>query len=250
MKETAMKLANKNAIVTGASRGIGAAVARRLARDGALVGIGYKTNAAAAERVVEEIRAAGGRAETLRIDVTDENAARDVAKAFASRHGAIDILVNNAGTFDAAPVGEISREMFNSQIYTHAWSVIAMTQAALPHFPASGGYIINVSTSLVHEPSNGTAVYSAAKAAVEILTRGFAMELGARGIRVNAVAPAITRTDMTADIPEDHLKAETALTPLGRLADPEDIADVVAFLASEDARWITGRTILTDGGRM
>jgi len=102
----------------------------------------------------------------------------------------------------------------------------------------------------VHEPANGTAVYSAAKSAVEVLTRGFAMELGARGLRINAVAPAITRTDMTAGIPPEQRAKETELTPLGRLAEPDDIADVVAFLASDDARWITGRTILTDGGRM
>jgi 3-oxoacyl-[acyl-carrier protein] reductase len=245
-----MKLIGKKAIVTGASRGIGAAVARRLARDGATVGIVYKSNTSAAERVAEDIRAADGRAEILRADVADEIAARATVQAFASRFGKIDILVNSAGTFDAAPAGEISREMFESQMRTHAWSVIAMIQAALPHFPTSGGFIVNVSTSLVHEPSGGTAVYSAAKAAVEVLTRGFAMELGARAIRVNAVAPAITRTDMTAGIPADHLKKETELTPLGRLAEPDDVADVVAFLASEDARWITGRTILTDGGRM
>lgn len=245
-----MKLIGKNAIITGASRGIGAAIARRLARDGAIVGIIYKDNTLAAERVAMEIRASGGRAEISRADVADEGALSATVQALASRLGGIDILINAAGTFDAAPVGQISRAMFESQMLTHAWGVIAMTQAALPHFRASGGYIVNVSTSLVHEPSDGTAVYSAAKAAVEVLTRGFAMELGSRGIRVNAVAPAITRTDMTAAIPVEHLEKETELTPLGRLAEPDDIADVVAFLASDDARWITGRTILTDGGRM
>jgi len=245
-----VKLNGKNAIVTGASRGIGGAIARRLARDGATVGILYRENTTAAERNIAEIRASGGRAELLRANVTDEIAVNAAVQQFASRVGHIDILVNAAGTFDAAPVGQISRAMFESQMATHAWGVIALTQAALPHFRASGGYIVNVSTSLVHEPSAGTAVYSAAKAAVEVLTRGFAMELGARGIRVNAVAPAITRSDMTAAIPLEHLEKETALTPLGRLAEPDDIADVVAFLASDDARWITGRTILTDGGRM
>jgi 3-oxoacyl-[acyl-carrier protein] reductase len=103
---------------------------------------------------------------------------------------------------------------------------------------------------LVHDPGAGTAVYSASKAALETLTFGFAKELGGRGIRVNAVAPAITRTDMTAGIPQPHLDAERSLTPLGRLAEPDDIADVVAFLASRDSRWVTGRTLLTDGGRM
>jgi 3-oxoacyl-[acyl-carrier protein] reductase len=250
-KETMMmKLEGKAAIVTGGSRGIGAAIARRLARDGALIGIAYKNNVPAAERVAEELRASGARAEIFRVDVADENSVRAMVEAFVARFGKVDILINSAGIFDAAPVGEISRSMFHDQIFTNTWSVVAMTQAVLPYFPSSGGYVVNVSTSLVHEPGDGTAVYSASKAAVEVLTRGFAMELGARGIRVNAVAPHITRTDMTADIPVDHLARETALTPLRRLADPADIADVVAFLASDDARWITGRTILTDGGRM
>lgn len=245
-----MKFEGKVAIVTGGSRGIGAAIARRLARDGALVGISYKSNTPAAERLAEELRAAGTRAEIVRADVADENSARAMIEAFVARFGKVDILINSAGIFGAAAVGEISRSMFHDQVFTNTWGVVATTQAALPYFPGSGGNIVNVSTSLVHEPGGGTAVYSAAKAAVEVLTRGFAMELGARGIRVNAVAPAITRTDMTADIPADHLAKETALTPLGRLAEPDDIADVVAFLASDDARWITGRTILTDGGRM
>lgn len=245
-----MKLTGKNAIVTGGSRGIGAAVARRLARDGANVGIVYKTNAAAAEQVAQEVRAGGGNAAVFRADVTDEAAVARLIQAFVARFGSIDILVNAAGTFAAAPIGDISRAMFEEQLHTHAWSVIAMTQAALPHFSSDGAYIVNVSTSLVRDPRSGTAVYSAAKAAVEVLTRGFAIELGPRGIRVNGVAPAITRTDMTAGIPADRLEHETALTPLGRLAEPDDIADVVAFLASDEARWITGRTILTDGGRM
>lgn len=245
-----MKLAGKAALVTGGSRGIGAAIARRLAADGAAVGIVYHANGAAAERVVEDIRSRGGRAEIFRADVTDEQKLRGVLDDFAAKFGKIDILVNSAGIFDAAAVGQVSREMFTAQMFTNGWSVIAATQAALPHFPASGGYIVNVSTSLVHEPANGTAVYSASKAAVETLTRGFAMELGPRGIRVNAVAPAITRTDMTAGIPTEHLAHETGLTPLGRLAEPDDIASAVAFLASDDAKWITGRTILTDGGRM
>jgi 3-oxoacyl-[acyl-carrier protein] reductase len=245
-----MKLQNQVALVTGGSRGIGAAIARRLASDGAAVALIYKGRSAAAEEVAASIRSAGGKAAIFRADVTDEKAVDAMVKDVAAKFGKVDILVNAAGIFEAAPVGQITREMFQNEFSTHAWGTIAMTQAALPHFPASGGYIVNVSTNLVHEPGNGTAVYSAAKAAVEVLTRGFARELGPRGIRVNAVAPAITRTDMTAGIPQDHLQHETQLTPLGRLAEPDDIADVVAFLASSDARWITGRTILTDGGRI
>lgn len=245
-----MKLQGKTAVVTGGSRGIGAAIARRLSADGAWVGIVYRSNAAAAEEIVQSIRQQGRHAEAFRADVTDEHRTTAVLDEFASRFGQIDILVNNAGIFEAAPVGQITREIFSNEMFTHAWSVIATTQAALPHFPSMGGHIVNVSTSLVHQPGNGTAVYSAAKAAVEVLTRGFAMELGPRGIRVNAVAPAITRTDMTSGIAPDQLAKEAELTPLRRLAEPDDIADAVAFLASNDARWITGRTILVDGGRV
>jgi 3-oxoacyl-[acyl-carrier protein] reductase len=245
-----MKLQNRIALVTGASRGIGAAIARKLAAEGAVVAAVYRSKRSAAEEVADGIRRAGGQAAIFQADVSDENAVNAMVREVAARFGRIDILVNNAGVFEAAAVGEISRELFQNEFLTHAWSVVAMTQAALPHFPKTGGHIVNVSTSLVHEPGDGTAVYSAAKAAVEVLTRGFAMELGPRGMRVNAVAPAITRTDMTAAIPQDHLQRETALTPLRRLAEPDDIADVVAFLASHDARWITGRTILVDGGRI
>jgi 3-oxoacyl-[acyl-carrier protein] reductase len=250
LRSSIMNLVNKVAVITGGSRGIGAAIARRLAADGATVGIVYNTNTAAAEQVAESIRGAGARAEIFRADVSDETRVSAVLNEIAARFGKVDILVNSAGIFDAAPVGQISREMFNAQMFTNAWSVVATIQAALAHFPADGGHIVNVSTNLVHEPGNGTAVYSASKAAVEVLTRGFARELGARGIRVNAVAPAITKTDMTAGIPADHLAKETERTPLGRLARPEDIADAVAFLASNDSRWITGRTLLTDGGRI
>lgn len=245
-----MNISNKVAVVTGGSRGIGAAIARKLASEGAAVAVVYNSNRAAAESVVRAIRDADGRAAAFQAEVSDEASVQSMMREVAGAFGRVDILVNAAGIFDAAPVGQIERKMFHEQFYINAWSVVAATQAALPYFPSTGGYIVNVSTSLVHQPDNGTAVYSASKAAVETLTRGFAIELGARGIRVNAVAPAITRTDMTADIPQDHLQEETRLTPLGRLAEPDDIADAVAFLCSDGARWITGRTILTDGGRM
>jgi 3-oxoacyl-[acyl-carrier protein] reductase len=245
-----MKLSGQVAVVTGASRGIGAAVARRLAKDGAAVALIYHSQQEAAEIVATYIRKHGGRAALFQADVTNEGAMQSVAGQVAAEFGPIDILAHIAGVFDAAPVGNITRELFDQQFLVNTWSVVTATQAVLPHFSPSGGSIVNVSTSLVHDPSGGTSVYSASKAALEVLTFGFAKELGARGIRVNAVAPAITRTDMTADIPQPHLDQERALTPLGRLAEPEDIADVISFLASSDARWVTGRTLLADGGRM
>ena len=245
-----MKLSGQVAVVTGGSRGIGAAVARRLANDGAAVALIYQSQRAAAETVAADIRKVGGRAALFQADVADERALRSAAEHIAAEFGQISILAHVAGVFGAAPVGNITRELFDQQFLVNTWSVITTTQAVLPHFAPQGGSIVNVSTSLVHDPGDGTAVYSASKAAVEVLTFGFAKELGARGIRVNAVAPAITRTDMTADIPSPHLDQERSLTPLGRLAEPEDIAEVVAVLASNDARWVTGRTLLTDGGRM
>jgi 3-oxoacyl-[acyl-carrier protein] reductase len=245
-----MKLAGQVAVVTGASRGIGAAVARRLAKDGARVALFYKSKRREAEDVAADIRRDGGSAAVIQADVSDEQSVRAAMEQVVAQLGKVSILANIAGIYDGAPVGNITRQLFEQQFMVNTWSVVAMTQAALPHIAAGGGSIINVSTSLVREPTGGSAVYSASKAAVEVLTLGFAKELGARGIRVNAVAPAITRTDMTASLPQTHLDHETALTPLARLAEPDDIADIVAFFASSDARWITGRTILTDGGRM
>jgi 3-oxoacyl-[acyl-carrier protein] reductase len=245
-----MKHAGQVAVVTGASRGIGAAVARRLAKDGAAVALIYQSQREAAEATATDIRKQGGRAAIFQADVTNERALLSVAQQVAAEFGPITILAHIAGVFGATPVGSITRELFDEQFLVNTWSVVTTTQAVLPHFSRNGGSIVNVSTSLVHDPGGGTAVYSASKAALEVLTFGFAKELGARSIRVNAVAPAITRTDMTAGIPQPHLDHERSLTPLGRLAEPEDIADVVSFLASSDARWVTGRTLLTDGGRM
>jgi 3-oxoacyl-[acyl-carrier protein] reductase len=245
-----MKLTGEVAMVTGGSRGIGAAVARRLAADGAATALIYYSQRRAAEAVATEIREVGGRAAVFQADVGDQQALQSVAQKIAAEFGRISILAHVAGVFGAAPAGSITRELFDQQFIVNTWSVITTTQAVLPHFAPSGGSIVNVSTSLVRDPVGGTAVYAASKAALEVLTLGFARELGTRGIRVNAVAPAITRTDMTADIPQIHLDQERALTPLGRLAEPDDIADVVAFLCSNDARWVTGRTLLADGGRM
>ncbi|MFC5473064.1 SDR family NAD(P)-dependent oxidoreductase [Paraherbaspirillum soli] len=245
-----MKMKDKIALVTGASRGIGAAIARKLAGEGASVAVVYNGNRNAAQQVVQAIRGSGGQAAAFQADVADEASVQAMVQQVAAAFGRIDILVNAAGILEVAPVGQISRESFHAQFYTNAWSVVAATQAVLPYLPVTGACIVNVSSSLVLQPKPGSAVYSASKGAVDVLTHSFALELGARGIRVNAVAPHITRTDMTAGIPPERIQAETALTPLGRLAEPEDIADAVAFLASDDARWITGRTILTDGGRM
>ncbi|ARN18774.1 SDR family NAD(P)-dependent oxidoreductase [Piscinibacter gummiphilus] len=242
------RLDQKIAVVTGSSRGIGAAIARRLAADGATVAV--VSRQAPGDAVVADIERAGGRAAAFTGDVSDAASVAALVRGIVDRFGRIDVLVNNAGIAEYRSVGELDRAHFDTQFAVNTWSVVAMTQAALPHFPKTGGHVVNVSTSLVHSPGTGLSVYTASKAAVDALTRAFAEELGPRGIRVNAVAPHITRTDMTADLPPDVLADEQARTPLGRLAEPEDVADAVAFLASNDARWVTGRSLLTDGGRM
>ncbi|OCS46219.1 SDR family NAD(P)-dependent oxidoreductase [Ralstonia pickettii] len=245
---TAQRLAGRTAIVTGGSRGIGAAVAHRLAADGARVAVVYRSNAAEADAVVNRIRSTGAQAIAVQADVSDAGSVDAMVSTVREAFGAIDILVNNAGILENQPVGSIDLASFDAQFRTNAFSTILVTQAVLPHVPARGGHIVNVSSSLVYRPRAGLAVYTASKAAVSALTHAFAVELGPRNITVNAVAPALTRTDMTAPIPDEVKAHMRESTPMGRLAEPDDIADAIAFLASDDARWITGRTLMTDGG--
>lgn len=243
-----MSLQDKVAVVSGASRGIGKATAEQLAARGARVAVVYKARREAADDVVATIRAAGGQAQAFQADVADPASVRALASAVADRYGRIDILVNNAGVFGARPLAELDAAFFAEQFHNNTLSVMLMTQAFAPLFGDGGGSIVNVSSNLAHAPTGPTSVYSASKAAVDALTRAFAMELGARGIRVNAVAPFITRTDMTAGIPDDERRHLAAQTPLGRLAEPEDVARAIVALASPDMAWVTGRSILTDGG--
>lgn len=245
---TPARLAGRNAIVTGGSRGIGAAVARRLAADGARVAVVYRSNRDEADAVVSAIRESGAEAIAVQADVADATSVNAMVSAVREAFGAIDIVINNAGILEGQPVGSIDAASFDAQFRTNALSVILVTQAVLPHVPARGGHIVNVSSSLVYRPRAGLSVYAASKAAVGALTHAFAIELGPRNITVNAVAPALTRTDMTAPIPDEVKARMRESTPLGRLGEPEDIADAIAFLASDEARWITGRTLMTDGG--
>lgn len=242
------RLAGRTAIVTGGSRGIGAAVARRLATDGARVAVVYRNNGNEADAVVRSIRETGAEAIAVQADVAEAASVNAMVSTVREIFGAIDILINNAGILESQPVGSIDLASFDAQFRTNAFSTILVSQAVLPHMPARGGRIVNVSSSLVYRPRAGLSVYAASKAAVSALTHSFALELGPRNITVNAVAPALTRTDMTAPIPDEVRARMREATPLGRLAEPDDIADAVAFLASDDARWITGRTLMTDGG--
>jgi 3-oxoacyl-[acyl-carrier protein] reductase len=243
------QLAGKVALVTGASRGIGAAIARRLAADGAQVVVNYSRSAAAAERVAADIATAGGEAVTIHADVIDLQQVKKLFTEVKRSFGRLHILVNNAGVAEFRPLENVDEAHFALQFYVNVRGLLFATQEAARAFGAEGGRIINISSGAAQAAPPNTSVYSATKAAVDTLTRSHAAELGPRGITVNAVAPGLTTTDMLAAvIPSEVQQAMIATTALRRLGTPEDIADVVAFLASEEARWITGQVIGVNGG--
>lgn len=243
-----MKLHGKVALVTGAASGIGAAIARALAAEGAAVAINYRTSQAPADALAAEILAQNGKAHAFGGDVSVPAQAAALAAAAAAHFGRIDILVNNAGLIEPVVFGAIDPESFHRQFAANTLSVLLMMQAAVPHFPEIGGRVINISSSLALAPLESTVIYAAAKAAVNTMTQGFARELGKRHITVNAIAPGATETPMTAAVPAEVKDRISAATPLGRWAQPEDIADVAVFLASDAARFMTGRVIVVDGG--
>lgn len=243
------KLQGKVAIVTGGSRGIGAAIARRLARDGAVVVVGYSQNQAAAQQVVAEIEQSGAEAEAIRADMADLEQVKRLFAETMQGFGRIDILVNNAGVAEFRPLEAIDAEHYAHQFDVNVRGLLFATQEAAQRFGAEGGCIVNITSGAAKAAPPGTSVYSATKAAVEAMTLSHAAELGPRQIRVNAVAPGITETDMLqANIPAPVQQAMIETTALRRLGTPEDIADVVAFLASHEARWITGQVLGVSGG--
>ncbi|MFC0205104.1 SDR family NAD(P)-dependent oxidoreductase [Novosphingobium soli] len=235
------------ALVTGASGGIGSAIARSLAGKGLSVAVHANGNLKAAQALAAEIRDDGGEALAVQADVTDAAAVDAMVAQVVDRFGAIRVLVNNAGISTSAPVGGMDADMIDRELAVNVKSVVLVTQACLPHM-AAGAAVVNLSSNLAYTPLPGMTLYCAAKAAVACLTQGFARELGGRGIRVNAVAPGATRTAMTAWIDDATLAAICGQTPLGRIGEPMDVAGAVAFLASPEASWITGRTLVIDGG--
>lgn len=246
----AKRLAGKVALVTGGSRGIGAEIALRLAEEGATVAISYNNNKGPAEAVVAKIAKLGGGALAFKADASSEKESQKLIDDVIKTTGRIDILVNNAGVFESAPLENINLDHVERVFGVNVKGVIATTAAALKKIP-DGGRIINISSvSAVAKGSMiGASVYSASKAALDTLTRIWAQELGSRKITVNGVAPGTTATDMyNQAMPEEAKKAYIVKTALGRVGEPDDIAAVVAFLASDDGRWITGQTIITDGG--
>jgi 3-oxoacyl-[acyl-carrier protein] reductase len=243
------RLSGKVALVTGASRGIGAAIARRLAADGARVVVNYSQSARPAEEVARQIRQAGGEAVAARADLGDPAQVKPLFEAARQAFGRVDVLVNNAGVFETRPAEEADPDHFQRLFDLNVRAPLLATAEFARQVGPDGGRVINISSGLARAAMPGAAVYSATKAALEALTRGHAADLAPKKVTVNAVAPGTTDTEMLreglSDEARQHMIRSTAL---GRLGTPEDIADVVAFLAGDDARWVTGQFIDANGG--
>ena len=245
------KLAGKVAVVTGASKGIGAAIAKHLAAEGAAVVVNYSSSKDGAERVVGDINGGGGRAIAVKANVAKK---ADIDQLFAETKkafGPIDILVNNAGIYEFSPVEDITEEHFRKQFDLNVLGLTLATQAALRQFNPKGGSIVNISSVVSTLGVPGAAVYSGTKGAVDAITRSLAKELGPRGIRVNAINPGMVETEgvHAAGIAESDMRKQIeAQTPLGRIGQPQDIATVAVFFASSDSAWITGETLTVAGG--
>jgi 3-oxoacyl-[acyl-carrier protein] reductase len=249
-KQSSQKLAGKVALVTGSSRGIGAAIALRLASDGATVAVNYSKTKSGADDVVAQISKAGAKATAFKGSVSSEQEVKKLVDDIVKAYGRIDILVNNAGVAQMKSIEELTLADYDEVFDVNVKGLIATTIAALPHIP-NGGRIINLSSIAATGSLPGASVYSASKAALEGLTRIWAQDLGKRQITVNAVAPGATVSDMFRSVvPEEADKEVIARTALGRLGEPKDIADLIAFLASDDARWITGQSIVCNGGHL
>mgnify|MGYP005840244391 CR=1 FL=1 len=242
-------LSGKVAIVTGASRGIGRAISLELARRGATVVVNYHTNEAAAQEVVAEIERAGGRALAIRADVSQPEEARRLVDAATETFGQVDILVNNAGVTRDTLLMRMSEEDWDLVLDTNLKGAFNCIKAAARTMVRRRfGRIINITSVAGLSGNVGQANYCAAKAGLIGLTKAVAKELGPRNITVNAVAPGFVETDMTAGLPQDLKDTAIRMTPLGRAGRPEDIAKAVAFLASDEAAFITGQILSVDGG--
>jgi 3-oxoacyl-[acyl-carrier protein] reductase len=239
---------NKVALVTGSSRGIGAAVAERLAKDGFTVVINYSGNAAPAEELAKKIEQAGGKALTAKADVSDAEAVRRMFDAAETAFGGVDVLVNNAGIMMLSALAEADDANFDRQIGVNLKGTFNTLREATKRL-RDGGRVINFSTSVVGLKLETYGVYAATKAAVETLTAIMAKEMRGRNITVNAIAPGPVATELFLNGKSDELIARTAkMNPLGRLGTPEDIASAVAFLAGPDGGWINGQTLRANGG--
>lgn len=244
------KLAGKVALVTGASKGIGAAIAKSLAADGASVVVNYASSKAGADAVVAEITAAGGKAIAVKGDVSQAAEAAALVDAAVSQFGRLDVLVNNSGVYEFAPLEAITEEHFHKHFNVNVLGLLLVTQAAAAKMN-DGGSIINIGSLVSRIVPPASAVYTATKNAVNGITGVLARELGPRQIRVNAVNPGMVETEGTHSagfIGSDFEAGAMTQTPLGRIGQPKDIAGIVSFLAADDSFWLTGEELYAGGG--
>jgi 3-oxoacyl-[acyl-carrier protein] reductase len=245
------KLSNKVAVVTGASKGIGAGIAKSLAAEGAAVIVNYASSKEGADKVVADIVAAGGKAVAVQADVAN---AADVTRLFAETEaafGPVDILVNNAGVYAFGSIGDITEEHFHHQFNTNVLGLLLVTQGAVKSIGDRGGSIINVSSTVTRITPAHSSVYTATKGAVDSITQVLSKELGPKKIRVNSINPGMVETEgaITAGfIGSDFHKQAELQAPLGRIGQPDDISPIAVFLASDDSGWLTGETIIASGG--
>ncbi|MDI4231792.1 glucose 1-dehydrogenase [Bradyrhizobium sp. Arg237L] len=251
LKDRPQRLSGKVAVVTGASKGIGAEIARRLAAEGASVVVNYASDRDGADKVVADIAATGGKATVVQGNVAR---AEDVERIFATAataYGKVDILVNNAGVYKFGTIQEVSESEYRRHFDTNVLGLLLATKAAVSQFGPEGGSIVNIGSVASRQTPAGASIYTATKGAVDAITRTLSKELGTRKIRVNSLNPGGVETPGThaADlIGNESEKNMIGMTPLGRFGQPGDIAPVAAFLVSDDARWITGETIVVSGG--
>ena len=251
MSNTSNKLSGKVAVVTGASKGIGASIAKHLAAEGASVVVNYSASKAEAGKVVSDIVAQGGKAIAIQGDVSKKG---DIDRLFSgtkTAFGRLDILVNNAGIYEFAPLDQITAEHFHKQFDLNVLGLLLTTQEAVKYIGAEGGSVVNISSVVSTLAPPNTSVYSATKGAVDTITGSLAKELGPRKIRVNAVRPGLVDTEGTRSLgftEGDVRKDFESRTALGRIGQPEDIATAVVYLASPDSSWVTGETLLVAGG--
>lgn len=245
------KLNGKIAIVTGGSKGIGAAIAEQLAEEGASIVVNYSTSEEGANRVVQSIMQKGGKAIAVQANMTKQ---KEVEKLFSETEkafGKLDILINNAGIYEFASLENITEELFHKEFDLNVLGLLFACQSALQYFDSSGGSIINISSLVSTSHLPHTSIYSGTKGAVDAITRALASELGPRKIRVNAINPGMVQTEGThsAGIMKSDLRKDMeAKTPLGRIGLPKDIAQAAVFFASDDSSWITGETLVIAGG--
>ena len=241
------KLDGKVALVTGAARGIGAAIAKRLAAEGAKVVVNYSKSEGPAGEVVAAIVKAGGDAVAVKADVGEPGEIPGLFAAVKKAFGRLDVLVNNAGIMEHLPIDKVTAEHIDKHWHVNVRGLLLCTVEGLKLLP-EGGCVINVSSNITRMAIPGTSVYTGTKGAIDAITQVLAFELGPKGIRVNAISPGATDTDMNSGMSAAQKKQTLAMTPLGRMGTAEDIADAAVFLATEDARWVTGERLAAGGG--